>query len=224
MRPTGVDAEHGAVTTHPGLAAHRRRSRAPGRGRPRLLPPAAVVRRRRAGRREEVDRREGPARVAGRPARGPLLAPWARRGARRSSRRRCRRSSTWCPTPDSAAARYEDKVRAHPDRYAAIQTVGGVAQGRRADRADDAAGPLRLSRCRASWHPVPDLPSPAHAPTCRRIPLPRPARREPARLGRAGSSTNSHYVWPVVLAFVLARAEIRRRRQQDEKRDQSREE
>ncbi len=29
---------------------------------------------------------------------------------------------------------------------------------------------------------------------------------------------NSKYVWPIVLAFVLARAEIRRRRRQDEKR------
>ena len=43
-----------------------------------------------------------------------------------------------------------------------------------------------------------------------------PARTGRCRAGCARCWRRSKYVWPVVLAFVLARAEIRRRRKQDE--------
>jgi hypothetical protein len=59
------------------------------------------------------------------------------------------------------------------------------------------------------WIPWPDLPSPdlpdVHAPDWLRWLL-----------------DKVKYVWPIVLAFVLARAEIRRRREQERRRtDQS---
>jgi hypothetical protein len=120
------------------------------------------------------------------------------------------------PDPGSAAARYEDKVRAHPERYALLQTVGGIGK---------VVVPIVLASLLARFVfslpislpslPRPDLPS---------LPLPElplPDLRAWSAPGWVEQVLDvAHYVWPVVLAFVLARAEIRRRRRQDEKRAQ----
>lgn len=128
------------------------------------------------------------------------------------------------PDPDSAAARHEDRLRAHPHRYAALQTTGGVAK---------VVVPIVLATLLArfafslpwpSWSPdLPDLPD-----------LPRPDLPWDPDLPDLPNWSlpgwvrwvleHAKYVWPVVLAFVLARAEVDRRRRQDAKREQLRDE
>jgi hypothetical protein len=123
------------------------------------------------------------------------------------------------PDPGSAAARYEDKVRAHPERYALLQTVGGVAK---------VVVPIVLASLLARFVfslpislpsiPSPDLPS-LPRPDLPSLPLPDlPSWSAPGWVEQVLDV--AHYVWPVALAFVLARTEIRRRRRQDEKRAQ----
>lgn len=127
------------------------------------------------------------------------------------------------PAPGSRAAAHEDRVLQHPTRYALVATLGGVAK---------VVVPIVLSllvvRFAVSlpWPsiPWPDLPSvpwpdlPAIPwPDLPDVPLPDvPTVAVPGWvewvLGHA------KYVWPVVLAFVLARAEVRRRREQAERR------
>ncbi|GAA4706915.1 hypothetical protein [Nocardioides conyzicola] len=121
------------------------------------------------------------------------------------------------PDPGSPAARYEDKVRAHPDRYSAIQAVAGAAR---------VVIPIVLTTLLARFAlslPLPDLPSlplpSLPSPDLPSLPLPSlPSWSMPGWVERVLGV--AHYIWPVVLAFVLARAEIRRRRRQDEKREQ----
>ncbi len=129
------------------------------------------------------------------------------------------------PAPDSTAAAHEDKVRAHPERFAAIQTVGGVARVIVPIVLTTLVVRFAVTLPWPSWDipfptvPTPDLPSP-DLPS---IPWPDlPDVSLPGWL--SWILENIHYIWPVVLAFVLARVEIRRRRQQDARRDQSREE
>jgi hypothetical protein len=121
------------------------------------------------------------------------------------------------PDPGSAAARYEDKVRAHPERYALLQTAGGVGK---------VVVPIVLASLLARFAfslpinlpsiPFPDLPS-LPRPDLPSLPLPDlPSWSAPGWVEQVLDV--AHYIWPVVLAFVLARAEIRRRRRQDEKR------
>lgn len=121
------------------------------------------------------------------------------------------------PEPGSAAARYEDKVRAHPERYALLQTVGGVGK---------VVVPIVLASLLARFVfslpislpsiPSPDLPS-LPRPDLPSLPLPDlPSWSAPGWVEQILDV--AHYIWPVVLAFVFARAEIRRRRRQDEKR------
>jgi hypothetical protein len=123
------------------------------------------------------------------------------------------------PEPGSAAARHEDRVRAHPERYALLQTVGGVGK---------VVVPIVLASLLARFAfslpielptvPFPDLPS-LPRPGLPSLPLPDlPSWTLPGWVERVLDV--AHYIWPVVLAFVLARAEIRRRRRQDEKRAQ----
>ena len=123
------------------------------------------------------------------------------------------------PDPGSAAARYEDKVRAHPERYALLQTVGGVGK---------VVVPIVLASLLARFVfalpinlpsiPFPDLPS-LPRPDLPSLPLPNlPSWTAPGWVEQVLDV--AHYIWPVVLAFVFARAEIRRRRRQDEKRAQ----
>ncbi len=121
------------------------------------------------------------------------------------------------PDPGSPAEAYEDKVRAHPERYSAIQTVAGVAR---------VVVPIVLTTLLARFAfsldlpsiPFPDLPS-LPTPDLPTVPLPDlPSWSLPGWVDRVLDV--AHYVWPVVFAFVIARAEIRRRRRQDEKREQ----
>lgn len=128
------------------------------------------------------------------------------------------------PDPDSAAARYEDKVRAHPERYALLQTVGGVGK---------VVVPIVLASLLARFAfslpinlpsiPPPDLPS-LPWPDLPSLPLPDLPLPDLQAWSAPGWVEQvldvAHYIWPVVLAFVFARAEIRRRRRQDEKRAQ----
>lgn len=123
------------------------------------------------------------------------------------------------PEPGSKAARHEDTVRAHPERYALLQATGGVVK---------VVAPIVLTLLLARLAftlplpsiPLPDLPS-LPRPDLPSLPLPDlpdlPDWSMPGWVERALDV--AQYVWPVVLAYVLARAEIRRRRRQDERRD-----
>jgi hypothetical protein len=127
------------------------------------------------------------------------------------------------PDPGSKAARHEEAVRAHPQRYALIQTATGVAK---------VVVPIILTVVLARLAfsipidlpslPLPDLPS-IPTPDLPSLPLPDlpdlPDWTVPGWLERVLDV--AHYVWPVVLAYVLARAEIKRRRRQDDKREGS---
>ena len=176
----------------------------------------------------QVGRREGDAQAGGpraRPARPAVLdarppAP-GHAGSSRARRRPRRRPSgiggiDLDPEPGSRAAAYEQKVREHPRRYAAIQTAGGVAKVVRPAAVPLPGGAVHVLAAAARREPariprpdLPDLPS---------IPWPdiNLAGLVAARLGARGAGEGRSTCWPVVLAFVLARAEIRRRRKQDE--------
>jgi hypothetical protein len=116
------------------------------------------------------------------------------------------------PEPGSRSAAYEDRVREHPTRYAAIATVVGVAK---------VVVPILLTLITIRFAvklPFPDVPTP-NLPSVPwpSIPLPDlPDWRLPDWLRWLLDRVK--YVWPVVLAYVIARAEIKRRRLQDERR------
>jgi hypothetical protein len=116
------------------------------------------------------------------------------------------------PEPGSRSAAYEARVREHPTRYAAIATVVGIAK---------VVVPILLTLVVVRFAiklPFPDLPSP-NLPSVPwpSIPLPDlPDWRLPDWL--RWLLDKAKYVWPVVLAYVIARAEIKRRRLQDERR------
>ena len=121
------------------------------------------------------------------------------------------------PEPGSRAARHEEAVRAHPERYALIQAAGGAGK---------VVLPILLTVLLARFAlslPLPsidgpDLPS-LPTPDLPSLPLPGlPDWSLPGWVEQALGVVK--YVWPVVLAYVLARAEINRRRRQDQKRDQ----
>ncbi|MQW77501.1 hypothetical protein GHK92_16635 [Nocardioides sp. dk4132] len=123
------------------------------------------------------------------------------------------------PEPGSRAAAYEEKVLAHPRRYAAIQTAGGVATVLVPILVAALLARLALTVPWPDWDlpsipwpdwslpsiPWPDLPS-----------IPWPDWSLPGWL--AWVLDHASYVWPVVLAYVLARGEVRRRRHQAERR------
>ncbi len=121
------------------------------------------------------------------------------------------------PAPGSRAAAYEQKVREHPRRYAAQHTAAGVAKVvvplLLVYLAARFAFSLPLPNVNAPDLPHPDLPS---------IPwpdLPWPDVNWPdwSLPGWVREVLDkAKYVVPVIIAFVLARAEIRRRRTQDE--------
>lgn len=118
------------------------------------------------------------------------------------------------PEPDSAAAAHEERVRRHPTRYAALATAGGVAK---------VIVPLVLGLVAVRfavdlpWPGLPDLPLPdlpdVPWPDLPTPDLPLPDPDLPAWVREA--LDKAKYVWPVLLALVLARAEIGRRRKQD---------
>ncbi len=121
------------------------------------------------------------------------------------------------PEPGSPAAHYEDKVRAHPGRYAAIQTVGGVAKV-----VVPIVVALLLARFAFSfdwpdWN-LPDLPSPnlPDLPSPNLPSIPFPDVSLPGWL--RWILEHAKFVVPILIAFGLAQAEIKRRRKQDELR------
>jgi hypothetical protein len=119
------------------------------------------------------------------------------------------------PEPGSRAAAYDEKVRAHPRRYAAIQTAGGVAK---------VVVPLLFVFLAAKFTfsmPLPDVSLPSipwpDLPDLPSIPWPDISLPDWSLPGWVREVLEkAKYVWPVVLAYFLARAEIRRRRKQDE--------
>jgi hypothetical protein len=129
------------------------------------------------------------------------------------------------PEPGSPAARHEDQVRAHPQRYALVAGLTGVAK---------VVVPLLLAALVARlavsipWPdldlpdiPWPDLPS-IPWPDLPSVPwpdlpsIPWPDWSLPGWL--VWLLDHAHYVVPVIVALVLARNEIRRRAKQDELR------
>lgn len=119
------------------------------------------------------------------------------------------------PAPGSRAAAYEERVRAHPRRYAAIQTAGGVAK---------VVVPLLVVFLLARFTfslPLPDVDLPRiprpDLPDLPSIPWPDINLPDWSLPGWVREVLDkATYVWPIVLAYVLARAEINRRRKQDE--------
>lgn len=116
------------------------------------------------------------------------------------------------PTPGSGAAAHDEKLREHPTRYAVLAAGGGVLK---------VVVPILLSLLAVRfvvdlpWPDV-DLPDLPHLPSLPlpSIPLPDlPDWHLPGWLRWLLDKVK--YVWPVVLAYVVARAEIRRRQQRD---------
>lgn len=129
------------------------------------------------------------------------------------------------PEPGSRAAAYEQRLRDHPRRYATIETLGGVGK---------VVVPLVVAALLArfafsfdlpfslpDWD-LPDLPS-IPFPDLPSVPLPDlPEISLPDWVARVVDAAK--YVVPVVIALLLALAELRRRRTQDELREQRRRE
>lgn len=117
------------------------------------------------------------------------------------------------PEPGSPAARHHEKLLAHPTRFTVIATLGGVAK---------VVVPILLAALVARFAvnlPWPDIDLPRIPfPDLPDIPWPDislpdidlPDVSLPGWL--AWILDHANYVWPVVLAFVLARAEVTRRR------------
>ncbi|CAN7315861.1 hypothetical protein [Knoellia sp. LjRoot47] len=123
------------------------------------------------------------------------------------------------PEAGSAAARREERVRAHPRRHVALHTTAALAK---------VLIPVLGIGLVISWLPSIDLP---------RIPwpdidlpslpwpsidlpsLPRPDWELPSWVRWVLDKVK--YVWPVLLAFGIAQHEVRRRRDQDQRRSEN---
>lgn len=117
------------------------------------------------------------------------------------------------PEPGSPAALHSERLLAHPARYTAIATLGGVAK---------VLVPILVAALVARFVvtiPWPDINLPGIAlPDLPSIPWPDvslpgiawPDVSLPGWL--AWILEHAKYVWPVVLAYVLAQAELKRRR------------
>lgn len=129
------------------------------------------------------------------------------------------------PEHGSAAAAYEDRVRAHPTRYALIAATGGVAKVLLPILLALIAARIAISIPWPDWNlpsiPWPDWDLPSIPwPDINLPAIPWPDWSMPGWL--AWLLDKVKYVWPIVLAVVIARAEIRRRRKQDELREERR--
>ena len=124
------------------------------------------------------------------------------------------------PEPGSRAAAHEESVLRHPGRYTAIQTLGGIAK---------VVVPIVIAAllARVAFSvPLPDvdlprLPLPEVDVPLPSVPLPDievPDIDPPDWL--VWILERVKYAWPIVVAFLLARAEVRRRRRHAEERDQ----
>lgn len=122
------------------------------------------------------------------------------------------------PEPGSPAAAHEARVRAHPRRYALVQTLGGVAKVVLPLVVALLLARLAFSIDWPDWDlPLPTIPLPSIPwPS---VPWPRidlPEVRVPGWV--QWLLEHAKYVVPVLIAFGLAQAEVRRRRTQDELR------
>jgi hypothetical protein len=114
------------------------------------------------------------------------------------------------PEPGSGAESYDEKLREHPHRYAGLAAAGGAAK---------VIVPILLTfvvvhlAVNLPWPhiPFPDLPSVPwpDVPTPDLPDLPDVPEWVWSVLSKA------KYVWPVVVAYVIARAEIKRRRDRE---------
>ncbi len=128
------------------------------------------------------------------------------------------------PEPESRAAAYERRVIDHPRRYALIETLGGAA-GVVGGILVATVVAWILARISLPDIPLPNLPDLPDLPD---LPLPDlPSIPWPSipwpdlpdvQVPEWVTWVADHlkYVWPVVLAFVLAQGEIRRRRKHAE--------
>jgi hypothetical protein len=122
------------------------------------------------------------------------------------------------PEPGSKAEAYERRVLDHPTRFALVATAGGVAK---------VVVPILLSllvvriAVDLPWPHLPRLPHP-DLPDLPRVPWPDVPLPDLPDLHLPDWAPwlldKAKYVWPVVLAYVLARGEISRRREQDRRR------
>lgn len=127
------------------------------------------------------------------------------------------------PEPGSRAAAYEQRVIDHPKRYALIETLGGAAG---VVGGIVAAMVVAWILARVSLPDI-DLPLP-NLPDLPDLPLPDlpsipwpsipwpdlPDVHVPGWVEQAAGYLK--YIWPIVLAFVLAQGEIKRRRKHAE--------
>lgn len=126
------------------------------------------------------------------------------------------------PEPGSKAAHYERRVIEHPRRHTLLATLGGVGS---VVVPIVVAALLARVAVQLPWPsidlpdlPLPDLPS-LPRPDLPSLPLPDlPDVTVPEWLRRV--LDYAKYVWPVVLAYVIARSEIARRRKQAERLEQ----
>ncbi|OIJ24646.1 hypothetical protein [Nocardioides luteus] len=125
------------------------------------------------------------------------------------------------PEPGSRAAAYERRVIDHPKRYALIETLGGAA-GVVAGIVAAAVVAWILARISLPHIPLPNLPNLPDLPLPDLPSVPWPSIPWPdlpeVQLPDWVTWIASHlkYVWPVILAFVLAQGEIKRRRKHAE--------
>ena len=119
------------------------------------------------------------------------------------------------PEPGSPAARREARIREHPWRHAAVATAGGVAKVVVPLLLGLLVVRLALALPWPEWDvPWPDIDLPS-------VPWPDvpwpdidlPSWEPPGWVRWLADKLG--YVWPILLAFFLARGEIRRRRKQD---------
>lgn len=117
------------------------------------------------------------------------------------------------PEPGSRAARYEERARLHPRRHEALAVAGAVA---------GVVLPVLLALVAVRFAislPFPHLGLPSiPRPDLPRVPLPDLPDWSPPGWVRATLDA-ARYVVPVLIAWGIARAEIRRRREQDRRRN-----
>jgi len=122
------------------------------------------------------------------------------------------------PAPGSRAAAHQEKVLAHPGRYTALETLGA---------AGGVVVPIIVFAILARlafeipWPDLPSIPWP-DLPDINLPSIPWPSIDLPDIAVPGWVETvlaSAKYVLPVVVAFVLARGEVRRRRRDAEARD-----
>lgn len=120
------------------------------------------------------------------------------------------------PEAGSAAARREERIRAHPNRHLVLHTTAAIAK---------VLIPILGIGLVLSWLPdwdlpgipLPDIDLPSIPwPSIDLPSIPWPDWELPSWVRTI--LDKAKYVWPVLLAFGLAQHEVKRRRQQDQRR------